>query len=124
MTKGYGFSVNDIDWSSPADLEPYAKAHKLELQENDSIAYAICGNYVLSAISVAIDHCVHGKKAKSEYIKESLLSKAFENDGLTEEEIYKKELKKALLAEELWIKAGRKKGLPETIIKKKKAQGK
>ena len=59
MTKGYGFSVNDIDWSSPADLEPYARAHKLELQENDSIAYAICGNYVLSAISVAIDYCVH-----------------------------------------------------------------
>ena len=41
MTKGYGFSVNDIDWSSPADLEPYTKTQKMELKENDSIDYAI-----------------------------------------------------------------------------------
>lgn len=109
--------MNDIDWSSPADLEPYAKAHKLEVKENDSIIHAVCGNYVLSAVSVAVEHCLAGRKAKSEYIKEPLMSKAFKDDGLTEDAIYERELKKALFAEEMWIKAGKRKGLPETVIK-------
>lgn len=70
------------------------------------------GNYGLSALNV----CFGDKKSNAEYIKEPILSKTFENDGLTEEEIQEKELRKALLAEEQWIIAGRQKGLPETII--------
>ena len=35
---------------------------------------------------------------------------------LSDEEIYERELRKALLAEEQWIIAGKRKGLPETII--------
>lgn len=115
VTKGYGFSVNDIDWSSPADLEPYAKAHKLETIENDSLMHMWWGNYGMSAVTTAMDKCL-SKKSKAEYIKEPVLSKAFENDGLTDEQIYEKELKKALLAEEQWIFVGKQKGLPETII--------
>ena len=34
----------------------------------------------------AIDRCFGGKKSKAEYIKEPILLKTFENDGLTEEE--------------------------------------
>ena len=45
------------------------------------------GNYGISALIVAIDRCFGGKKSKAEYIKEPILSKTFENDGLTEEEI-------------------------------------
>ena len=117
VTKGYGFTVEDIDWSSPADLEPYGKAHKLEITEKDSIFHAVCGNYVLSAVSVAIEHCLNGQKAKSEYIKEPIMKNAFDDDDvLTEEEKYEQNLKKALLAEEQWIIAGKQKGLQETII--------
>ena len=78
--------------------------------------WAWFGNYGVSAMIVAIDRCFGGKKSKAEYTKESILSKAFENDGLTEEEIQEKELRKALFAEEQWIIAGKQKGLPETII--------
>ena len=46
------------------------------------------GNYGISALIVAIDRCFN-KKANAEYIKEPILSKTFENDGLTEEEIQK-----------------------------------
>lgn len=116
VTKGYGLTINDIDSSCPSELEPYAKAHKLEIKENDRMVHEICGSYIVSAVSVAIDHCFNGKKAKSEYIKEPLMSKAFENDGLTEAEIQEKELRKALIAEEQWMIAGKQKGLPETII--------
>ena len=78
--------------------------------------YMWWGSYGISALIVAIDRCFGGNKSKAEYIKEPILSKTFENDGLTEEEIQEKELRKALLAEEQWIIAGKQKGLPETII--------
>ena len=102
--------------SCPKELEPYDKAHKIKIAEHDNLQHMWWGNYGVSALIVAIDRCFGGKKSKAEYIKEPILSKAFENDGLTEEEIQEKELRKALLAEEQWIIAGKQKGLPETII--------
>lgn len=73
VTKGYGLTVHDIDWSCPADLEPYAKAHKQETLENDSLMHAWWGRYGLSAVSVAVEHCLAGKKAKSKYIEKPIL---------------------------------------------------
>lgn len=102
--------------SCPKELEPYDKAHKIKIAEQDNLQYMWWGNYGISALIVAIDRCFGGKKSKAEYIKDPILSKAFENDGLTEEEIQEKELRKALLSEEQWIIAGKQKGLPETII--------
>ena len=102
--------------SCPKELEPYDKAHKITIAEQDNLQYMWWGNYGVSALFVAIDRCFGGKKSKAEYIKEPILSKAFENDGLTEEEIQEKGLRKALLAEEQWIIAGKQKGLPETIL--------
>ena len=88
----------------------------MKMAEQDNLQYTWWGSYGISALIVAIDRCFSGKKSKAEYIKEPILSKTFENDGLTEEEIQEKELRKALLAEEQWIIAGKRKGLPETII--------
>ena len=78
--------------------------------------WAWWGNYGISALCFAIEHCLNGKKAKSKYVNEPIMAKVLENDGLTEEEIYEKELRKALLAEEQWMIAGKQKGLPETVI--------
>ena len=50
--------------------------------------YMWWGNYGVSALIVAIDRCFN-KKSSAEYTKEPILSKTFENDGLTEEEIQK-----------------------------------
>lgn len=102
--------------SCPKELEPFEKAYKLKLQQQDRQAYTL-GMYVMSAVSTAIEHNFAGKKAKSKYMKEPLLLKVFENDGLTEEEIQEKEIRKAILAEEQHIVVGINKGLPETIIK-------
>ena len=88
VTKGYGFSVEDIDWSSPADLEPYAKAHKKEILENDSLFHAWLGSYCLSAVSVAVEHCLAGRKAKSKYIKEPILQQIeIKNKPMSEDEL-------------------------------------
>lgn len=117
VTKGYGFTVDDIDWSCPTDLEPYAKAHKIEQREADNMAWIQCGNYLLSAFSVALEHCLAGKKAKSEYIKQPVLDRLGEYDGLTQEEIDNRELQKMLLAESKWQMAGNINHLPMTKIK-------
>ena len=74
--------------SCPKELEPFDKAHKNKVMELDYLQYAWWGNYGISSLIVAIDKCF-SKKPKAEYIKEPILSKKFENDGLTEEEIQK-----------------------------------
>jgi len=88
-TKGYGLSVDDIDWSSPADMKPYLKAHNEELKEQDFLAW-LSNLYTLSAVSVAVEHCLAGRKAKSKYIEKPLMQKIEEkqqeNKPLTEEE--------------------------------------
>lgn len=47
------------------------------------------GTYGLSAVSVAVEHCLAGRKAKSKYIEKPVLSEIQErktNKELTEEE--------------------------------------
>lgn len=88
-TKGHGLSVEDIDMSSPADMEPYLKAYREELKEKDYLAW-LSNQYTLSAVSVAVEYCLAGKKAKSKYIKKPIMQeieeKQQENKLLTEEE--------------------------------------
>ena len=72
--------------SCPKELEPYDKAHKMKIVEQDNLQHTWWGNYGLSALIVAIDRCFGGKKSKAKYIKEPILSKSCENAGLTEEE--------------------------------------
>lgn len=75
------------------------------------------GMYVESAVRVAIDRSLNGKKANQEYIKEPILSELNKDEGLTQEEIDDRELKKMILNEELWIASAKIKGLPETKVK-------
>lgn len=100
----------------PNDLVAFYKAYKQKEIMRDKEAWQILGTYGISAFIFAIDHCLNGKKASFEYIKEPIMGKLFENENLTEEELYEKELEKALQAEEQWIVASRQKGLPETKI--------
>lgn len=81
--------------------------------------YAWCGDYLLSAVSVAVEHCLAGKKAKSKYLEKPILSKLqeeIEDEELTQEEIDNRELQKMIFAEEMWAKQHKRKGLPETVI--------
>ena len=115
VTKGYGLSVDDIDWSCPAELEPYNKAHSMEQKERDEHLWSM-GIYVESAVITAIDRYFNGKKATSKYIEEPILQTLGADDGLTQEERDEKELKKMLLYEEQWSVNDRMCGLPETKI--------
>ena len=86
--------------SCPKELEPFDNAHKKKIEEQDVLQHLWWGNYGVSALIVAIDRCFSGKKSKAKYIKEPILSKTFENDGLTEEE---KQKQRELFVEKLQV---------------------
>lgn len=79
VTKGYGLTVNDIDWSCPSDLEPYAEAHKLEMSEMDNYIYSVFGTYGISALMFAIEHNL-AKNPKLEYMKKPMLNLSISNE--------------------------------------------
>lgn len=109
MTRGYGFSVEDIDWSCPADLEPYSKAKEVENKHTDNNLY-IMGLYSKLAFEVVMSHFgagLSGKQSHAKYIEKPLSEIAEERKykemqdrkeykGLTEEEKQKSELNKAI----------------------------
>lgn len=49
------------------------------------------GTYGISAFSFAIDHCINGNKAKTEYLEHPLLGESKDNDGEMPEEELKKQ---------------------------------
>lgn len=65
--------------SCPYELWAYDKAHEQKLEEKDRLIHIWAGNYGLSALTVAIEHCLHGEKATSTYIKKPILSGSSEN---------------------------------------------
>lgn len=102
-TKGYGLSIDDIDWSSPADMEPYLKAYRLKRNEQDVIQWQL-GQYMAAAIS-----CVF---PKGKYPKKPMFQ-IEENTG----KITERDIEMAILTERRYMAMAENKGLPETIIK-------
>lgn len=71
--------------SCPKELEPYARAHRKKIEEQDYLQYIWWGNYGLFAMRFAVDHCLNGKNAKTRYIEKPIFS-VMNNRELTEEE--------------------------------------
>lgn len=88
VTKGYGFTVDDIDWSCPADLEPYEKAYKLQREQQDIQMYTmgIYNNIAFDVVMANFSAALSGKKQSAEYIKKPISELQKENKPLTEEE--------------------------------------
>lgn len=74
VTKGYGFSVSDIDASCPSDLKPYENAYSMERERRDAEMWLYWGSYGLSAVMVAIERNLEGRKAKGKYLESPVLS--------------------------------------------------
>lgn len=83
VTRGYGFTVEDINWSCPADLEPYANAHRLEIRERDSLNHEM-GLYNKIAFEVVMAHFgagLSGKKSPAKYIDKPFMIDGFEDEN-------------------------------------------
>ena len=75
VSKGYGLTVSEIDESCPTDLQPYAEANMLERKHRDVEAWMQWGSYGLSAVGVAIERNLAGKKSRAKYIEHPVLDK-------------------------------------------------
>lgn len=75
----------------PSDLEPYYKAHDLELDEKDAYVHLASYRYGIDVLLYALDHFMNGKKAKTKVNEQSLRAYVHEqeeqNRPLTQEEI-------------------------------------
>ena len=68
-----GMSKNEFMHSTPKVLKAYGEAYRIKLKTIDRLAWQFGGSYILSAVSVAVEHCLAGKKAKSEFVKKPIL---------------------------------------------------
>ena len=110
-----GVSWNEFWTLNPRIIRRIADGYSEKMKQQDYLNW-VSNQYTLSAVSVAIDRVLNGKKSKSEYIKEPVLWKFLEESQLTEEEREKREMEKEILAMEQWIANDRARGLPDTNI--------
>ena len=89
-TKDYGISITELDWSCPADIEPYIKMYELSERMEDEHAW-LHGQYVYEGVSAALDQGFSGKKAKMKYPEKPYSIKAREDKGQIE---YDEKMKK------------------------------
>jgi hypothetical protein len=83
-----GVSKGDFFSSTPKILKAYDKAHEEKIKTMDALAWQFCGSYVLSAVSVAVDHCLNAKKAVSKYMEKPVMQNKYDySEEMTEEEI-------------------------------------
>lgn len=98
--------------SCPKELKPYEVAYKNKIKEIDAMMHAWWGEYGLSAVTVAVEHCIHGRKASSKYIEKPILSIIQEN---TKENTYKESKEEIAVFEmKQRIKLLEKQGLPQS----------
>ena len=83
-----GVGKNEFFKSTPNILRAYDKANEEKIKTIDALAWQICGSYILSAITVAVDHCLNGRKATSKYIEKPCM----QNTELSVEEMSEEEL--------------------------------
>lgn len=83
-----GMTKNEFMHSTPKVLKAYGEAYKIKIHTMDRLAWQFCGSYVLSAVTVAVEHCLAGKKAKSEYMDKPVLERVeAANKPMGEDEI-------------------------------------
>jgi len=110
-----GITLDDFWKLTPHKLKMITHAHIEKIKELDRLNW-ILGQYIQSAVGVAVEHCLNGNKAHSKYITEPILKDYGQDFGLTQEEIDDRELKKLIANEEAWIRNDKARGLKQADI--------
>lgn len=88
MAFAIGISVEEFKHLSPAKLECCLNGYKMKRKLIDEAMWIWFGSYGISAVNVAVEHCLAGRKAKSKYIKKPVIEELEEkNKPMTEEEL-------------------------------------
>lgn len=89
---------------NPHKIKIIAIGYNEQKIEFDAMMHAWWGSYGLSAVSVAVEHCLAGKKAKSSYIEKPILSDMQETKQKTKEEVHLTEEEKRKQTEQLFMR--------------------
>lgn len=102
---------------TPNKLDSFKKSYDLRRKIEDEKAW-IMGNYVLHAVSTALDNCLQGKKSKAKYLDKPFLHDyLMDEKEMSQEEKDRIEIEKMLIAEKQWQMRHSMSNLPKTIIK-------
>ena len=85
----------------PNELSAFYKSYKQRQKIKDEEMWMM-GQYVMSAVSVAVEHCLAGKKAHSKYIEKPILSNDSISASKDENNMSQEEKNKKI--EELFLK--------------------
>lgn len=96
---------------NPNIIKLLLKGHEEKIKEQDYMAW-LSNQYTLSAVSVAVEHCLAGRKAKSKYIKKPFLQDISEYKEHNEYKESKEET--AVFEMKQRINLLRKSGFPES----------
>lgn len=66
--------MDEFKHMTPYKLECCLKGHKINRQMRDEEMWLWFGNYGLSAVSVAVEHCLARRKAKSKYVEKPIFA--------------------------------------------------
>lgn len=86
-----GVSWDDFWKMNPHIIKLLMKGHEEKIKEQDYLAW-LFNQYTLSAVSVAVEHCLAGRKAKTKYIDKPIMQETEQKQvhksyiPLTEEE--------------------------------------
>lgn len=97
-----GISWKEFWGMNPHIIKLLLKGHEEKLKEQDYIAW-LQGQYTLSAVSVAVEHCLAGKKAKSKYIEKQIMQEIEEKQTKNNRKTLTEEDKKKQ-TEQLFLK--------------------
>lgn len=89
VTKERGITIQEINWSCPADLEPYNLAHEKEIEEKDALNWQL-GQYFAYALDSTVCNAIlwrrKGEKAHP-YISEPFSYAQKESESESEQEL-------------------------------------
>lgn len=97
-----GVSYERFMNSCPKELEPFVEAERLKILRQDEDMW-VMGMYVQSAVAVAIEHCLAGKKAKSKYLENPLRENTETENNVSEEKL--KKMREEFVAQLMLMKA-------------------
>lgn len=63
---------------NPDIINLMIKGHQEKIKQQDYFAW-LYNQYTMSAVSIAVEHCLAGKKAKSKYIRKPIMQKIYDN---------------------------------------------
>ena len=96
---------------NPHIIKLLIKGHEEKIKEQDYLAW-LQGQYTLYAVSVAIEGCIAGKKAKLKYLKKPIMQNAL--DEIKEKKFKESNEEVAVFEMKRRIKALKMQGIPES----------